>query len=75
MHQLSSGDYVGNHWHDKSFDGLRNLPASLKYVVFVTTSPGLPYHVNYKYNISIIKRCQFYWIVVSVFPYEVGLWQ
>ena len=28
-----------------SFDRLRNPPAILKYVVFVTTSPGLPYVV------------------------------
>ena len=36
MHQLSSGDKVGNLWHDKSFDRLRNLPAILKCAVFVT---------------------------------------
>ena len=38
------GRYVGNLWHDKSFDRLNNLPAIMKCVVFVTTSPGLPYH-------------------------------
>ena len=37
MHHLSI--YL---WHDKSFDRLRNLPAILKCVVFVTTSPALP---------------------------------
>ena len=34
-----------NLWRDKTFDLLRNLPAILKCVVFITTSPGLPYHV------------------------------
>ena len=34
---------MGDLRHDKSFDWLRNLPAKLKCVVFVTTSPGLPY--------------------------------
>ena len=33
-----------NLWHDTSFDQLRNIPAILKYVVFVTTCPGLPYN-------------------------------
>ena len=45
MHKISSGDMCGTFWHDKSFDWLRNRPAILKYVVFVTTSPGLPYMV------------------------------
>ena len=36
---------MGALWHDKGFDRLRNLPAILKKIVFVTTSPGLPYRV------------------------------
>ena len=34
---------MGTLWYDTSFDRLRNLSANLKCVVFVTTSPGLPY--------------------------------
>ena len=41
MHQFSAGDMWGP--FEKSFDRLRNLSAILKWVVFVTTSPDLPY--------------------------------
>ena len=34
---------MGTLRHDNSFDRLRNLPAIPTCVVFVTTSPGLPY--------------------------------
>ena len=33
---------MGNLWRDKSCNRLRNIPANLKCVVCVTTSPGLP---------------------------------
>ena len=38
---------MGTHWDDKSFDRLRNLPANLKCVVVVTTSPGLPSKIRH----------------------------
>jgi len=37
---------VGNLWHDKSFGRVRNLTANLKCVVFVITSPGIPYQIH-----------------------------
>ena len=70
-------------WHNKSFDRLRNLPAILKYVVFVTTSPGLPYiyhttntHMTYHdvntmairpYNVSIRPIRMAYTTVIRLY--------
>ena len=34
---------MGIFWHGNRFDRFRNSPAILKCVMFVTTSPGLPY--------------------------------
>ena len=47
---------MGNLWYDESFDWLRNLPANLKCVVFVTTSPGLPYMYSTDLDVPELQR-------------------
>ena len=59
-------------WHNKSFDRLRNPPAILKYVVFVTTSPGLPYAYTHVHSYFFVRN--FLWRIVSQKTTLIGKW-